>query len=441
MKNVNWIIALVVGAAGGFLAGRMTGSPGAPMMAPRPAAQAPQQQAPRPPPPAAAAKVPLRADDPAKGPAVAKVTIAEFSDFQCPFCSRVGPTLKQLEETYPGQLRIVWKHQPLGFHPNAMPAAVAAEAAREQGKFWPFHDLAFANQQQLTAESFEAWAGKAGLDVARFKSAVATAAGKARIEADMALGNQVGASGTPTLFVNCRKIVGAQPFDVFKTVVDEELKKVDALLARGVALDAAFYDKACDENVKTMPAQAAAAPQPQQPAGPVDVPVRPDDPAKGPARAPVTIVQFSDFQCPYCSRVEPTMKQIEQAYPKEVRVVWKHQPLPMHPEAMPAALAAEAAREQGKFWEMHQKLFDNQRALSAGAYEGFAREVGLDLGRFKAAMADPKLKARVEADQQLANKVGASGTPTFFVNGERVVGALPFESFKATIDRVLAARK
>jgi protein-disulfide isomerase len=384
--------------------------------------------------------VPLRADDPAKGPALAKVTIVEFSDFQCPFCSRVGPTLKQLEETFPGQLRITWKHQPLSFHPNAMPAALAAEAAREQGKFWPFHDLAFQNQQGLTGAAFEAWAGQIGVDGARFKKAVEAGSGKARIEADMQLANQVGATGTPTLFLNCRKVVGAQPFEVFRAAVEEELKKADALLAKGGALDAGFYDRACDENVKTMPAQAAAPAQPPVPSGPVDVPLRPDDPAKGSSRAAVTIVEFSDFQCPFCGRVEPTMKQIEQAYGKDVRIVWKHQPLPMHPEALPAALAAEAAREQGKFWEMHAKLFENQRNLSGAAYEGFAKELGLDVGKFKAALADPRLKARVDADQELATKVGASGTPTFFVNGERIVGAQPFESFKAVIDRAIAKR-
>jgi protein-disulfide isomerase len=172
----------------------------------------------------------------------------------------------------------------------------------------------------------------------------------------------------------------------------------------------------------------------------VDVPVRPDDPSRGNARAPVTIVEFSDFQCPFCSRAGPTLKQIEQTYGKDVRIVWKHQPLPFHPEALPAALAAEAARQQGKFWEMHDKLFENQRALSAASYEAWAKELGLDVGKFKAAMADPQVKERVLADQALGNKVGANGTPTFFVNGEKVVGAQPFEAFKAVIDRRLAKR-
>ena len=446
MKKASWFIALIVGIAIGAVADRMIGGGGsrpwvAPSGEPGRAAPAAPAPTPRPAPAAQAAKVPLRPDDPVKGPAVAKLTIVEFSDFQCPFCARVGPTLQQLEQAFPGQVRIAWKHEPLAFHPNAMPAALAAEAAREQGKFWAFHDLAFAHQQELSPASYEAWAREIGLDLPRFQKAVASQAGKARIDEDMALAARVGATATPTLFLNCRRVVGALPFDALKPMVDEELRKADALVARGAALDGTFYDRACDENVKSMPTAAAepAAPAPA-PSAPVDVPLRPDDPVRGAARAPVTIVEFSDFQCPFCGRVNPTIERIEQAYGKQVRIVWKNQPLPMHPQAMPAALAAEAAREQGKFWEMHDRLFQNQQTLSPAAYEAYARELGLDVARWKADMASPRAKERVEADSQLGNRLGANGTPTFFVNGEKVVGALPFESFKAVIDRQLARK-
>ncbi len=438
MKKASWFIALVVGIAIGAVADRMISGAGEKPLQPQP--RAAQPAAPRPP-PAQAARVPLRPDDPVKGPAAAKVTIVEFSEFQCPFCARVTPTLRQLEEAFPGQVRVAWKHQPLGFHPNALPAAIASEAAREQGKFWAFHDLAFENQAALSPASYDAWAGQIGLDLPRYKKAVEAQAGKARIGEDQALASQVGATATPTMFINCRKVVGALPLESFRPMVEEEIRKADALVARGAALDASFYSRACDENVKAMPAAAAEAPAPApQPSGPVDVPLRPDDPARGNTKAPVTIVEFSDFQCPFCGRAGPTLRQIEQTYGKDVRIVWKHQPLPFHPEAMPAALAAEAAREQGKFWEMHDKLFQNQQSLSAPAFEGFAREIGLDLPRFKASLADPRLRERIQADQQLAGRVGANGTPTFFVNGERVVGAQPFESFKVVIDKKLARK-
>jgi protein-disulfide isomerase len=238
-------------------------------------------------------KVDLRPDDPAKGPRAAKVTVALFSDFQCPFCSRVEPTLKQVEETYKKEVRIVWKHQPLSFHPNAMPAAEASEAAREQGKFWEMHALMFANQQALSPAKYDEWAGQIGLNMAKFKAAMESHKFKERIEADSKLGSSVGASGTPTLFINCRQLVGAQPFDRFKALIDEELKKADELLKKGARLDDAFYGKICDENLKNVPAPPAAAGMPGRPA---DIKVRPDDPMKGNPKAPITVLEFSDFQ-------------------------------------------------------------------------------------------------------------------------------------------------
>ena len=388
-------------------------------------------------------KVTTRPDDPARGPADAKVTVVLFSDFQCPFCARVEPTLKELEAAFPGQLRIVWKHQPLPFHPNARPAALAAEAAREQGKFWQMHEKMFANQQQLSPAAYEGWAKDLGLDLPRFKASVAAARGEARVAEDQALARQVGADGTPTMFFNCRQVVGALPIGSMRPIVEDELKKADALLARGARRGPGFAAEACDANVAAAPPPAAApavAAGAAVEAGPVKVELRPDDPIKGNPRAPVTLVVFSDFQCPYCSRVEPTLRQVEAAYGDKVRIAWKHKPLPFHPNAMPAAEAAEAAREQGKFWPMHDKMFAAQQELSPAAYERWAKELGLDVGRFKAALASGKFKARIQEDDALAGRLGIDGTPTMVINGEKVVGAQPFEAFKAVIDRQLARK-
>ena len=115
----------------------------------------------------------------------------------------------------------------------------------------------------------------------------------------------------------------------------------------------------------------------------MQVTLRPDDPVRGSSRAPVTLVAFSDFQCPFCARAEPTLAELLKTYGDKLRVVWKHQPLSGHPQAMPAALAAEAARQQGKFWEMHDRLFSHQAELSPQAYERWAAELGLDVARFK----------------------------------------------------------
>jgi protein-disulfide isomerase len=384
---------------------------------------------PAPPVPAAAAKVPVRADDAIKGPALAPVTVVLFSDFQCPFCGRVEPTLAQLEAAFPGKLRFAWRHQPLPFHANALPAARAAEAARLQGQFWPMHDRLFSDQAALSEAAYAGYARALGLDEERFRRDAASEATGRRIAEDQALATAVGATGTPTAFVNCRRVVGAQPLEAFRAVVAEELRAAEAALARGVVLDAAFYDGRCASNVAAAPAVAAPAPRTD-----VKVALRSDDPSRGAAGAKVTVIEFSDFQCPFCSRAVPEVKALEQDVGRDLRVVWKHLPLGFHQQAMPAALAAEAAREQGRFWEMHDKLFAAQAALSDAVYLQYAGELKLDLSRFTAAMQAPETRRRVEADAAAATAAGVNGTPSFVVNGELVVGT---GSLRAAVARQL----
>ncbi len=412
--------------------------PGSAQPPPQPGAQ---PAAPAAPPPPVYRQVTVRPDDPARGPADAKLTVVLFSDFQCPFCSRVLPSLKQLEDAFPGQVRIVWKHQPLPMHPHAIPAALAAEAAREQGKFWPMHDKLFADQKVLDDASLKRRAQELGLDLRRFEASLAAKKGEARIAEDQRLAQQVGANGTPTMFFNCRQVVGARPFDQLRVTAEEELKKADALL--GGKRDPAIHDKACKANLAAAPAApvpAAATGAPAPALAPGALPIRADDPVRGNLKAPVTIVLFSDFQCPFCARVGPTLERVQQEYGDKVRVIWKHQPLSFHPNALPAAEAAEAAREQGKFWQMHDRLFAAQRELSPATYERSAREIGLDLRRFQEATRSGKARARIQEDQRVAAQIGAQATPTMFVNGEKVEGAVPFDTIKAVIDRKLAAR-
>jgi len=438
-KHVSWVVALVVGFGLGFVTAASLGVGGRRPVAP-PLPQTAPAPRPRPPPPAAYRDVPVEPDDPTRGPAEAPVTVVVFSDFQCPFCGRLEPTLAQLEQAYAGKVRFVWKHDPLPMHPNAVPAAIAAEAAREQGKFWEMHDKLFAAQQDLTRTAFERYAGELGLDLSRFKAAVAAGRGQDRIDADQALAAKLGVTGTPTLFFNCRQVVGAVPYEMVKQVLDDELRKTGALL-KGATPGPDFYERACKANL-SLPAPAPtaeAAPLAPAPIVAADaLGVRGDDPVRGSARAPVTVVLFSDFQCPFCGRIEPTLAEVQKVYGDKVKLVWKHQPLPMHPQAEPAAVAAEAAREQGKFWEMHDKLFENQQALSPPVYAQLAKDLGLDMAKFEASQQSGRGKARIQEDQAVAGRIGVSGTPTLFVNGERVVGAVPFETIKAVIDRQLS---
>jgi protein-disulfide isomerase len=164
-------------------------------------------------------------DDPYIGPKDAKVTLIEFSDFECPFCRKNVATIKELIKTYGGKIKVVFRDFPLDFHKNAKSAALAAGCAADQGKFWQYHDKLFENQEKLELESLKLYAKELGLNTAEFNKCLDSKKHEAEIEKDIQDGQKVGVSGTPTLFINGRKVEGAQPIDQFKKIIEEELKK------------------------------------------------------------------------------------------------------------------------------------------------------------------------------------------------------------------------
>jgi protein-disulfide isomerase len=365
-----------------------------------------------------------------------KITLIEFSDFQCPYCARAKGTLDELKKQYKDDLQITFHHYPLPFHNNAMPAAIAAVAAAEQGKFWEMHDKLFANQNALSPADFDKYAGEIGLDMAKFKAAVDNPKTKAAVEADTKMGTNFGVGGTPAFFINGHAFSGAYPLESFKNAIDEEIKRVDAKIASGTPRAGVYAAIIKDGLEKATPKKEEARPGEPQPSEVYKAEVK-GAPIKGAKDALVTIVQFSDFQCPFCSRVEPTIDQVMKEYAGKVRVAWRNLPLPFHNNAKPAAIAAMAANQQGKFWQMHDILFKNQSALSADDLAKYAQEIGLNMGKFKAALEDKKIAADIEADSAMGGKIGARGTPAFFINGHFLSGAQPFERFKATIDEEL----
>jgi protein-disulfide isomerase len=381
-------------------------------------------------------KVPV-GDAPTKGGKQPKVTIVEFSDFQCPFCSRVNPTIAQLSKDYGNDIQIAFRHLPLPFHDNALPAAEAAEAAREQGKFWEMHDKLFASQANLGRADLEKYAQELGLNMGKFKTALDSHKFKDRIKRDSDDAEKYGARGTPNFFINGRNLRGAQPVEAFKATIDEEIKKADEKLKSGVSRASLYAELTKNGLDKAAPPPAAPAAPGEPDPGTVFKAELGAAPVRGPKDAPITIVMWSDFQCPFCSRVEPTLTKVLDDYKGKVRIAWKDLPLPFHQNAMPAANAARAAGEQGKFWEMHDKLFANQANLDRPSLEKYASELGLNMGRFKAALDSEKFKKEIQADSDQGGKIGAHGTPAFFINGKFLSGAQPYESFKAKIDAEL----
>jgi protein-disulfide isomerase len=154
--------------------------------------------------------------------------------------------------------------------------------------------------------------------------------------------------------------------------------------------------------------------------------------------AKVVLVEYSDFECPFCSRHHPVMQQVIDTYGDDVAWVYRHFPLSFHPEAMPAAIASECAAQQGKFWEYGDALIAGQDKLGAAFYADLATQLGLNMNKFNSCLTDPATQALVDEDIQSGSTAGVSGTPATFVNGQLVSGAVPFASFKQMIDAELA---
>ena len=163
-------------------------------------------------------------------------------------------------------------------------------------------------------------------------------------------------------------------------------------------------------------------------------------PSFGPADAKVTVVEFSDFQCPYCSRAASAVDEIKKKYGDRVHFVFRQFPLPMHENARGAAEAALAANAQGKFWEFHDKMFQNQSKLTRESLEGFAKEAGLNVTEFKKALDGKTYAADVDADVKLGESVAVNGTPTMFINGARVQNPTSFDAIAQQIDGALSGK-
>lgn len=168
------------------------------------------------------------------------------------------------------------------------------------------------------------------------------------------------------------------------------------------------------------------------------VQVAAEGPAKGPKTAKVTIVEFSDFQCPYCSRGKKVMEEVVAKYGDKVRLVFRDFPLDFHDKAQKAAEAGQCANDQGKFWAMHDWMFDNQQSLDIPALKGAAKTMGMDSTAFDSCLDSGKHAALIKKNTKDGQEAGVRGTPAFFVNGVFLSGALPFEKFKTEIDRALA---
>jgi protein-disulfide isomerase len=387
-------------------------------------------------------------NSPSQGNPNALVTIVEFSDFQCPFCSRVEPTLNAVKAKYGDKVRLVWKNEPLPFHPAAEPAAEAAmEVRAEKGDkgFWDAHDKFFASQKDLmngkepNIDNIIKIASEAGGSADKIKAAITNKTHKKDIDADKEMSEDFQASGTPHFFINGRRLVGAQPEEKFDKIIDEEIKKAQDLISKGTK-PADLY--------ATLVKDGKGPPPPEMKDVPASLPA--NDPAWGNMSGKVTIHEWSDFQCPFCGRVEPSVAQVKKDYSDKIKFVWHDLPLPMHADA---PLAAQAGREAFKqkgpsaFWTMHDKMFSNQQHIKRDDLDGYAKELNLDMDKWKAALDGSTHTSEIEADKTAASADSISGTPAFLIvpagakQGYFINGAQDYTKFKKLIDRALAEAK
>jgi protein-disulfide isomerase len=384
--------------------------------------------------PAHVYKIPRGSGAPTEGPADAPLTIVVWSDYACGYCNRVQGTLGKLDLLYPEQIR--WVHRTLPLDEDYTLAAEAALAAAAQGRFRPMHERMFALRGRVTRAEAELVARELGLDMIRFRAELDVGAHRAVIAQDSGDAEALGLTGTPTFFINGRPVHGNQPLRVFAEVVDEELTRAErARASRAPDLYEALV--AGGRTAADTPGAGHAAfdldPNTAYRVG-VGLPGH----QLGPDDALVTIVEWSDFECPYCARNAPVLAAIRAKYGDSVRLVFRHYPMVNHRDAHLAAEATVEAAAQGKFWAMHGKLWENFGRATRSDLEGFAQDIGLAMPRFRAALDDRRHRTTVLAEAAAAEALGVEGTPTMFINGQPLVGSRRLADVERVIDAHLA---
>jgi protein-disulfide isomerase len=345
----------------------------------------------------------------AAGSEHAPITVLIFSDFESFPCARSASVLAGVR----GQnrdVRVIFKHAPAATNPNALLAHEAALAAGAQGKFWEMHDVLFENQTKLTRADLLDYGKALSLNLPVFQQALDNHVYRTIIERDLAEAKGLGVTTTPTFFVNGRRLVGPQGYATLGAVIETVLAGIPK------------SQRVPEEIVASGPAQQINLEH---------------APTKGSATAPISLVEFSDFECPFCAEAAPIVHQLLAAYPTQVRFAFKNYPLPMHKESPLAHEAALAAGDQGKFWEMHDALFAGQGKLTHDDLIAKAKLLNLDLPRFTKDLDSHRFKSQVDTDRQEGNRLGVDGTPFFFINGHAISGAVGLPEFKQLIDAAL----
>jgi protein-disulfide isomerase len=374
----------------------------------------------------AQAALPVLGSEPIWGTRNAPLTWVVFGDLDCPHTRRAWRALEAAKMAFGDDLRIVFRHRPLRQHPNAFDAArVLAGLERRRGPAAFFHMLhrIARDKASLTPEHLQAELAAAGYGDLNLSELAQ--AGEATVLSDLRLAGQFAVKSTPFSFLNGQPVDGERAPEEIERLLLDERRSATWSLASGVS-QSSLYSMRTSSNL-------VGVGEPSAPR--VCAPIA-DSPTRGPADALVTIVEFSDFECPYCKQAEPTLHALLARYPKNLRLVWKDYPLPQHKNARLLANFAADANARGSssgFWAVHDALFAYPGTLDDGALSELAGKAGLDGALLLISAHSGIHDAALRADLKLGVELGVTGTPTFFVNGRRVQGALPLEQFEALI--------
>jgi protein-disulfide isomerase len=375
--------------------------------------------------------VPVEADDARLGSPTAQVTVVAFLDYACHGCQEAFSNLLTLRQKYDAQaLRIVFKHMPLTAHPMALPAAIAGQAVSDEAgsdAFFAFSERLFEHQGEISYVTLADFAEQVGVPRSVYNEAVSSEVTLQRVSGDAHLGIDRGAEATPFVLVNGRLVASATVLSELVRVIDAERPYLDV-----PAQDwAARYAARVEDNAGEALTAALLAEDPLDYRVPVGTSAK-----LGSAEAPVTLVVFTDYQCPYCKRADGTLRELLRRHPGELRVVHKHLPLPFHQSARPAARLAEAVRKKAgdeAFFAVSAELFDRSPKLGRDVLVELGRRHGLDEGAALAAISghSPEIEKQIDGDLELGDDVLAEGTPHSFISGKRLSCARPLEHFEA----------
>ncbi len=394
----------------------------------------------------------VTASDHVRGQAKARVILVEYADFECPFCRRHHPVMKSLLKNYPKDVKWVYRHFPLSFHPHARPAAIASECVatlKGNTAFWSFADKVFALDE--LPEDFTDIAVSAGVNIADFRKCLEDGDGSIAeaVDEDYEGGSKdERVSGTPMTFVlDARNdqvlyatVSGAQPQAEFEKVIE-------ALLAgEANPLDQPEFvpEPSSEKPLPTFPSDEWEEPE----LGPVP-PVGDDEPIQGKADARITIVEYGDLECPFCKKVHPTIKALLRKNRGKVNWVFRHFPLSFHPEALPAAEAAECVRElkgDAAYWTFLDGIYKAD-ALNAKLYTSLATKAKVKPAALRTCLKSDRHLDAIQATIDAGAKAGIQGTPGFFLidhqtgKTEMIAGAYPESHFQEKIDAMLKAKR